>query len=84
MRSEIGELLDRGVLCRSVTQMGVVQLLPGMPPDKLSVIELLQILNGSGDSETPDFAKFDKLFDRMEMAVKESDFDVKVHEVGKE
>lgn len=84
LRSELGELLECGILCRSVSQDGEVFFLPGTPPDKFRVMNFLQILNGVGDSETPEIACFEKLFCRMEQSIENSHLNIIVHEAGKD
>jgi membrane protein len=81
MRSEVAELIDCGMICRSISSDGRVFFLPGLPPDKYTVIDFLRSLNGQGDTETPEFAKFELLFSKMENAVEKSELNVKIHEI---
>lgn len=81
MRKEIGELTEKGILCRSVAEDGHIFLLPGLPPEKFTVIEFLNRIGGSGDMETPEFAKFEKVFAEMEKAVKDSGADKCIHKI---
>ena len=81
MRTEVAELVDLGILCRMVAQDGQGMLLPGVPPEKFTVIDFLRKVHGSGDRETPEFACFDHLFDRMENAVSESNLNLNIHKI---
>lgn len=83
-RSEVNELLENGMLCRSYSTDKRIALLPGVPPDRFSVIDFMIAVNGKGDSEVPEFARFERYFDKITNAVKEYGLDCKVHEVGKE
>lgn len=84
LRAELGELLDRGVLCRMVSPEGEVSFLPGTPPDKFDIVTFLRVLNGNGDNETPEFACFEKIFCQMEQSIEKSEFNCIVHEAGKD
>ena len=81
MRSEIGELIDGGMLCRTISSIGEVQFVPGIAPDKFTVLDFLKGLNGAGDVENADFARIDELFNKMENVVKNSALNVKIHEI---
>jgi membrane protein len=81
MRSEIGELIDAGMLCRTVSPQGVAFLLPGIPPDKLTVMDFLKEMGGVGDEESPEFSRFEMLFCKMEKAIEESKLNSKIHEI---
>ncbi|MBO5667797.1 MAG: YihY/virulence factor BrkB family protein [Lentisphaeria bacterium] len=81
MRSEIGELLNAGILCRSVSPEGQAFFLPGVPPEKFSVMDFMHIINGTGDGETPEFSRFEELFCRMEKSICSSNLNTKIHEL---
>ncbi len=81
LRSEIDELVDCGMICRSVQEDGEVVLLPAMPPDRLTVVDFLRGVNGSVDDESPELACIEKLFCELEQLVEKSDANVKIHEV---
>ncbi|MBE6356001.1 MAG: YihY/virulence factor BrkB family protein [Lentisphaerae bacterium] len=81
-RSEVNELLDKGMLCRSVsTEDRRVALLPGVPPDRFTIMDFMIEIHGQGDKEVQEFARFEELFVKIENAVKESGLNMKVHEV---
>ena len=81
-RSEVNELLDKGMLCRSVsTEDRRVALLPGVPPDRFTIMDSMIEIHGQGDKEVQEFARFEELFVKIENAVKESGLNMKVHEV---
>lgn len=80
MRTEVNELVQLGILCRIATTDGQVMLLPGVPPEKFTVIDFLRLVNGPGDRETPEFARFDELFDRMEKKISDDGLNTIVHE----
>ena len=80
LQSEIKELVDCGILCRTVAAHEKVMLLPGIPPEKLTVVEFLRIVNGAGDHETMDLARFEQLFCDIEDKIEESSLNKKVYE----
>ncbi len=81
LQAEIKELIDCGILCRTTAYSGDFFLLPGIPPDKLTVVEFLRIVNGSGDNETIELARFERLFGEMEVNIEKSSLNKKVYEV---
>ncbi len=81
MRGEVQELLDLGLLCRAVDVDGRNIFLPGVPPDKFTVMDFLRTVNGIGDAETPDFARFEKIFSQMEQSVIASDKNLNIYKI---
>ncbi len=81
LRSEINELIECGMICRSIQENGDVMLLPGLPPDKLTVMDFMREVNGAGDDESPELARFEKLFRDMEKLIADSELNAKIHEV---
>ena len=66
LQQEIDELLDKKIICRTMTEQQELAFLPGVPPEKFTVLDFLHAVNGKGDSETPEFARFDRNFTDME------------------
>ena len=81
MRIELQELLDLGVLCRAADVDNGSILLPGVPPEKFTVMDFLRLVNGVGDAETPDFARFEKIFSQMEQSVIASDKNMNIYKI---
>ena len=82
LQSEIKELIDCGILCRTSSSHNSDSfLLPAIPPEKLTVVEFLQIVNGAGDDENGEFARFEKLFDEIRKNIENSSLNKKVHDV---
>ena len=81
LRNEIDELLDLNILSRVELAHRRMGLLPKVPPNKFHILEFIRRINGSGDPETPDFARFDALFARIEKALAESECNVNIHQI---
>ena len=81
LRNEIDELLDLNILSRVEMANRRTGLLPKVPPNKFHILEFIRRINGSGDPETPDFARFDALFARIEKALAESECNVNIHQI---
>ena len=69
LRDEIVELLDLNLLCTVVLADGSRGFSPGVPPEKFTVMDFLRAVNGYGNSDIPEFARFDALFAQMEKEV---------------
>ena len=80
LRDEIEELVELNILNRTELDGGGTALLPNVPPSKFSVLEFIRRINGTGDPETPDFARFDALFGRVEKALAESECNINIHQ----
>ena len=79
MRSEVRELISFGLLCRLDNVDGEVLLLPGVPPEKFTVSDFLKVVNGNGEEENGDIAKFDRLLTGMEDELKTSKYHLNIH-----
>ena len=81
LRPEIEELLELNILSRAELENGKTGLLPKVPPEKFSILEFIRRINGAGDPDTPDFARFDALFNRIERSIAESECNINIHQV---
>lgn len=81
LRSEIDELIDCGMVCRSMREDGEIVLLPSRPAERLTLIDFLRDINGIGDDESPELACFEKLFRDLENLIENSKYNAKIHEV---
>ena len=81
LRNEVEELLDLRILCRAVADGDRPGLLPGVPPGKFSLVDFLRRINGPGDAETPEFARFDAVFARMEKEIASGDCNMNIHQL---
>ncbi len=80
LRDEINELLELKMLCRSVVAGGGIGFLPGLPPDKCTVLDFIRKVNGSGDNESAEFARFDRIFREMEDVLEKSSGNVNIYQ----
>ncbi|MBE6399251.1 MAG: YihY/virulence factor BrkB family protein [Lentisphaerae bacterium] len=81
LRDEIAELLDLNLLCAVVLNDGLRGFAPGVPPEKFTVVDFLRRVNGMGNSDIPEFAKFDALFAQMEKEIVTSGSNQLIHKV---
>jgi membrane protein len=81
LRDEIAELLDLNLLCAVVLNDGLRGFAPGVPPEKFTVVDFLRRVNGMGNSDIPEFAKFDALFVQMEKEIVTSGSNQLIHKV---
>jgi hypothetical protein len=64
-----------------MTADGMPGLLPGVPPEKFTIMEFIRKIHGEGDGETPEFAKYDKIFKNMEQQLSSSDLNINIHKL---
>jgi len=81
LRDEINELLELNLLCSVTFADGSRGFSPGVPPEKFTVVDFLRLVNGSGNSDVPEFAKFDALFAQMEKDVIDCGHNQLIHKV---
>ena len=81
MRTEIGELVACGLLCRTVSPDGDPLLLPGVPPEHFTIVDYLHSVSGTGETENGDIAKFDRALSDLENIMRESKYNLNIHEI---
>ena len=81
MRTEIGELVVHGLLCRTVSSEGEPQLIPGVPPEHFTIVDYLQSVSGVGETENRDIAKFDRALNDLENIMRESKYNLNIYEI---
>ena len=81
LKQEIAELLDKKIICRTLNEQQELAFLPGVPPENFTVLDFLNAISGRGDSETPDFSRFDRVFATMEDAIKRDNANIRIIDI---
>ena len=81
LRQEIDELLKKQIICRTINEKQEMAFLPGVHPEKFTVLDFLHAVNGSGDSETPEFSRFDRAFSGIEKHIIENDLNIRIIDI---
>ena len=81
LKQEIAELLDKKIICRTLNEHHELAFLPGVPPENFTVLDFLNTVNGKGDSETQEFARFDRAFAAMEDAIKRDNVNIRIIDI---
>lgn len=81
LKQEIDELLARKIICRTRSDQDEVAFLPGVPPEKFTVLDFIAAVDGSGNAEIEEFARFDRTFNAMNEAVINSERNVRIIDI---
>ena len=81
LKQEIGELLERKLICRTLDDKQEMAFLPGMPPENFTILAFLNAVHGKGDSETAEFSRFDRALSGMEEQLAKSDLNVRIIDI---
>ena len=81
LKLEISELLEKKIICRTMDEKQQLAYLPGVPPEKFTVLDFLKIVNGKGDAETAEFSVFDHAFDELEASAAGSKLNIPIIDI---
>ncbi|MBE6390793.1 MAG: YihY/virulence factor BrkB family protein [Lentisphaerae bacterium] len=81
LKQEVAELLDKKIICRTLNEQQELAFLPGVPPENFTVLDFLNAISGRGDSETPEFSRFDRAFAAMEDAIKRDNANTRIIDI---
>ena len=81
LRQEIGELLEKKLICRTLDDKQEMAFLPGVSPENFTILAFLNAIHGKGDSETAEFARFDRALSGMEEQLEKSDLNVRIIDI---
>ncbi len=81
LKQEIDELLAKKIICRTRTDLDELAFLPGVPPEKFTVLDFIAAVDGNGNSEVAEFARFDRAFDAMKTAVIDGKCNVRIIDI---
>ena len=81
LRQEIGELLEKKLICRTMDDKQELAFLPGVPPENFTILAFLNAVHGKGDSETVEFSRFDRALSGMEEHLAKSDLNIRIIDI---
>ena len=81
LKQEIGELLEKRLICRTVNEQQELSFLPGVPPENFTLLAFLDAVNGRGDAETAEFARFDRALADMEAQLEKSNLNMRIIDI---
>ena len=81
LKQEIGELLEKRLICRTVNEQQELSFLPGVPPENFTLLAFLDAVSGRGDAETAEFARFDRALADMEAQLEKSNLNMRIIDI---
>lgn len=81
LRQELSELLDKKILCRTLNDAQEMAFLPGVPPERFTVLDFLRAVHGRGDEDTPVFAVFERTFCNIEQEIAGTRLNIPIIEI---
>ena len=80
-RQELGELLEKKLICRTLDDKQETAFLPGVPPENFTVLAFFNAINGKGDGETAEFARFDRAIGGILTELEKSDLNMRIIDI---
>ena len=81
LKQALDELLVKKIICRTRTDQDEIAFLPGVPPEKFTVLDFISAVEGNGNPDVAEFARFGRTFDAMKEAVINGQCNVRIIDI---